>query len=139
MLKRSYRAAAIIAALIFAGFGCRPVLDASVSQRTRAEQAKNAIWIKEQPTFSARLSPTGNGYFWVDLKARPETTVSVTLEGPGVVGSGEQSIVVGPDGVVHFEWPIGRPGLYRFKGSVEFINIVRAAFDGELEVENGTP
>src|SRR5687768_12336695 len=105
--KAKFRPAAIVAVLLFAGFGCRPILDATQEkQLTVEERRQESIWAKERPTFDFAMEPDGTGKAFVYFKTQPNSTVTMELTGPGVVSEPRQTLPVNEDGSVAFEWKI---------------------------------
>lgn len=115
--------------LLFAGFGCRPVLDAQVQQNTN----KPSAWIVEPPHFRYETYPDATGKIMLDLRSRPNTIVTVTLTGPGVDGEPTQSKAVEPEGGVRFVWDTNRLGFYEYTGTITFNQIVVESFKGDGE------
>ena len=80
-------ALAAVGILLFAGFGCRPVLQARLQPNTN----RPSMWIVEPPHFRYETYPDATGKIMLDLRTKPNTIVSATLAGPGVDGKSTQT------------------------------------------------
>ncbi|HTM67904.1 MAG TPA: hypothetical protein VL426_01255 [Candidatus Binatia bacterium] len=132
MSKRTIPAFAVLAAtLALAGFGCRPILDQQVErQQTLEAKRQDDLWIIEDPVLHFDNTPSGAGTATLDFKTQPGSTVTVTLEGPGVERDATQTLPVDENGSVQFLWRLIRLGRYTFKGQVIFNGVVVDSFDG---------
>ncbi len=142
MPERTYRhrAAAVIAAtaaaLLLAGAGCPlyPPPPPESGNPTPAPGAgsdrKPVTWIVGTPTFTfAHVQPGVRSEFYVDLQTGPGlpsntdpndpgTSVTISLDGPGVLGDRIETrpFVGGED--MRFTWSINRFGDYTAEGDV---------------------
>ncbi|HTK04933.1 MAG TPA: hypothetical protein VL500_05075 [Candidatus Eisenbacteria bacterium] len=124
------RPAALIAALLLAGFGCRPILDAhQEQQQTIDEQRQESLWNRTEPRFESAMNPDGTGKVFITFQTQQNSTVTVNLEGPGVVGAHAQTLPVDANGNVSFEWRIDRTGRYDYFGTVIFNRVVVYTFE----------
>lgn len=133
MIPRSLASAAVIAALLFAGFGCKPVLDAQVQQQQAAQDRQRSLWLPEEPEFAIAMSPDGTGTATLDLKTQEGSSVLVMLTGPGVVRDPEQAKDVESDGSVRFTWQLNRDGHYVYNGRIIFNRVTQESFTGEAD------
>lgn len=125
-------APAILAAtLLFAGFGCKPILDAHVKQQQEAETLKSeSMWVLQDPELTFAMEPDGTGKAYLDFRTQEGSSVTTTLTGPGVITNETQTVPAGDQGLVHAEWRINRRGRYDFTGQIVFNGVVVEQVDG---------
>lgn len=118
------------AVLLFAGFGCKPILDAQVARQNQVESR----WVLEEPKFGFEWLANYNGTATVTMRTQatePAPVVAITLSGPGVVGEKTVVKTADKDGSVRLYWPINRVGHYTFEGTVSFNGTIVEGFEGE--------
>lgn len=132
-----FTAFAAIAALLFAGFGCKPVLDSRLQAAQGEAQKNEAFWLKEDPAINYAHGPDLNGWITLDVRSQAGTTISAELFGPGILSNPYQEISADKDGRVHFEWKTNRIGHYRYDGSIVFNRSLVQTFSNEFDTDIG--
>ncbi|MEY4744475.1 MAG: hypothetical protein RL272_420 [Candidatus Parcubacteria bacterium] len=122
-------AAATVGILLFAGFGCRPILDA----RVKPAQDQPSMWLPEDPKVDFWHDPDLTGQITIDVRSQPGTTIMVRLDGPGILPPAQQFLDADKDGRAHFKWRTNRLGHYKYQGSITFNRSVVESFSDEFD------
>ena len=91
MPSKRISAAAVIAILAFAGFGCRPILDAqNRTQQAAEEKRSQSMWVLQEPELTYRMAPDDTGYAYLDFRTQEGASVTARLTGPPPSPPGER-------------------------------------------------
>ncbi len=134
-ISRAAIPAAVVAGLLLAGFGCRPILNASIQNAQKEAEKTASIWLPTDPVVNFFHGPDLNGGISIDVQSKPGTTITMELFGPGILKDAYQKLDADKDGKAHFEWKTNRLGHYKYHGTVTYNRVEYYAFDDEFDTD----
>ena len=78
----------------------------------------------------AHTQPEVQSEVYLDIQVQAGTSVTATLTGPGVVGSGQQSATAATGGQVRLTWTVNVFGAYAVNGTAG-----ASAFNASVQVQ----